>query len=56
MTAADKQDDKPKSYEHEADDTGHCKKCRQHRSVWAMNVCPVIGEEEVARFRDYEER
>lgn len=48
-----------KIYQHDFDDkTGKCKKCHQHykKLLGGLKLCPVIGKEEVARFRDYETR
>lgn len=48
-----------KVHQHDIDDDTHkCKKC--HKSVEELNgslkLCPIIGAEEVAQFRDYDER
>lgn len=38
------------------DKTGVCKKCHKPPTPGALKLCAVIGKEEVARFRDYDER
>lgn len=46
-------------YHHDIDDkTKKCKKCHKNISelIGRIKLCPVIGVEEVARFRDYDER
>lgn len=48
-----------KTYQHDIDDkTKKCKKCREHVSKLegTTKLCPVMGPEEVAQFRDYDER
>lgn len=43
-------------YQHDLAENAVCKKCHRHVTDLKLKVCPVIGKEEVARFRDYEER
>lgn len=40
------------------DKSGKCKKCHQtvEELQGELKLCPVIGKEEVSKFRDYEER
>lgn len=45
-------------YQHDLDENEVCKKCHQSISELAgtTKLCPVIGMEEVARVRDYDNR
>ena len=46
-------------YQHDINDTTHkCKKCYKtiEELNGALKLCPVMGAEEVAKFRDYDER
>jgi hypothetical protein len=45
-----------KVYQHDLADNGICKKCHKHVSKLELKTCEVVGEEEVAKFRDYNER
>lgn len=50
-----------KTYEHNFAKDGICNKCHKNlRQLIKMDIsltmCPVIGKEEVAEFRDYDER
>ena len=43
-----------KPYEHDYNNFGKCKKCKRFIKEELSKVCPVIGKEEVAGFRDTE--
>ena len=46
-------------YQHDIDEKTHkCKKCNKDISelLGGLKICSVIGTEEVAKFRDYDER
>lgn len=46
-------------YQHDFEDNSkRCKKCHKPLAelVGELKLCPVIGKEEVAKFRDYDER
>jgi hypothetical protein len=44
--------EKIKVDEHDFDNNGICKKCHTHKNKVINGLCPVIGREEIASFRN----
>lgn len=41
-----------KVWQHDFNGVGICRKCHTHKDEIINSICPVIGKEEVANFKD----